>query len=86
MSYSTFLFARPTFWEGVARIFDFGNVLQEYNTSPSPELTDYLAVIADWQAVGDDMRMAINNNTKQSLLSRQDDKANQETSPIFTKK
>lgn len=57
--YSDVLFARPSFLEGFARIFDFGNTLSEYNTSPTPELADYFALSADWQAVGEDMRHAL---------------------------
>jgi len=58
MTTSDFLFARPSFFEGVARILDFGNTLQEYNTS-TPEMADYHALKADWQAVGEDMMRAV---------------------------
>lgn len=68
MSYTTILFARSSFLEGIARIFDFGNALQEYNASPTPEMADYLALLGDWHAVGEDMETAI-NNVGQKLLS-----------------
>lgn len=58
-SYSTILFARPSFLEGVARIMDFGNTLSVYNNSPTPEMADYLAIMADWNAVGEDMKKAM---------------------------
>jgi hypothetical protein len=32
-----YLCARPSFWEGIARIFDIGGTLDEYNTAPSEE-------------------------------------------------
>jgi hypothetical protein len=53
---STFLFARPSALEGAARILDFGNTLNEYNTSLSPAQADELALRADWQAVGNSIR------------------------------
>lgn len=51
-NFSDFLFATPSFTEGAARLFDFGGTLQEYNTSPTPEEADALALHADWAAVG----------------------------------
>ena len=53
-----FLFARPSFLEGWARVFDVGDTLTEYNRSLTPEQADYLAMRADWMAVGDDLRAA----------------------------
>ena len=53
------LFARPSAFEGVARILDFGDTLTEYNTANSPEQADVLALWSDWLAVGDDMWWAI---------------------------
>ena len=44
MSDSLFLCARPSFVEGVSRIFDFGFTLDEFNKSLSPEQADYLAL------------------------------------------
>jgi hypothetical protein len=37
---SDFLFARPTFVGGIARILDFWGTLKVYNISPSAELAD----------------------------------------------
>jgi len=54
-----FLFARPSFLEGVSRIFDLADTLNEYNGSVTPEEADYLALLSDWQTVGDDLRSAI---------------------------
>ena len=53
--YTTFLFARPSFAEGMGRILDFGNTLAEYNTSPSGEEADCRAFWADWAAIGCDL-------------------------------
>lgn len=56
--FSRILFARPSFLEGVARIFDFAGTLSEYNRSRTGEEADYQALLSDWLAVGDDIREA----------------------------
>lgn len=58
-SYSDFLYARPSFLEGVARIFDFGGALNEYNVSSTGHEADTAAIRSDWEAIGQDMRAAI---------------------------
>lgn len=55
---STFLFAHPSFFEGLGRVVDFGGFLNEYNYSPSPEQADQFAMWADWTAVGNELRGA----------------------------
>ena len=56
---SCLLFARPSALAGAASILDFGDTLTEYNTSTSDEQADYLAMRADWLAVGDDLWSAM---------------------------
>jgi len=46
-----FLFADPSFAEGVARLGDFSGTLNRYNTSSSPEKADRRAMRADIEAV-----------------------------------
>ncbi|MEX1000459.1 MAG: hypothetical protein WD000_10965 [Thermodesulfobacteriota bacterium] len=58
-SSSFFLFARPSFLEGVARIFDFGNTLNNYNVSRTSEESDIKAIKRDWITIGYDMGGAI---------------------------
>lgn len=53
------LYARPTFWEGIARILDFGDTLTEYNISSTPEEADLEALRSDWYAIGQDMMHAV---------------------------
>jgi hypothetical protein len=48
----------PSFSEGAARIFDFGDALTTFNYSSSPKLADYRAVAEDWRAVAGDLRRA----------------------------
>lgn len=54
-----FLYARPSLVEGVARLIDFGNTLQVYNSSLSSEQADFLALASDWYVIGDDLRNAM---------------------------
>ena len=60
-SYSDFLFARPSFMEGLSRALDVGNTLNHYNYSNTPEEADSRALWADWCTIGNDMRLAIYN-------------------------
>ena len=60
-TWSTYLFARPSWIEGAARAMDLGGTLQEYNYAPSGSDADTLAMMADWQAIGDDLRKAVEN-------------------------
>lgn len=59
ITYSYLLFARPSFWEGIARIFDFGGTLQVYNRSRSSVVADANALRSDWRMVGQDIANAI---------------------------
>ncbi len=54
--YTSLLFAEPSFLEGMARIFDFGNFMNEYNTADDP---DSIAIASDWRAIGLDIQYAI---------------------------
>lgn len=54
-----FLYARPSLIEGISRLIDFGNTLQVYNSSLSPEQADFLALSSDWYVIGDDLKLAM---------------------------
>jgi len=54
-----FLFARPSFLTGIARIADPLGKLNDYNTSQGENLADYRALRSDWATVGDDLKFAI---------------------------
>ena len=56
---SDFLFARPSFLEGCARLFDFADALNIYNTSRTPKEADGFAIWTDWNMIGQDLRAAI---------------------------
>ena len=55
---SDFLFARPSFWYGMARIFDLSGTLNLHNESQSTVEADIRALTQDWKAVGDHLRAA----------------------------
>ncbi len=53
------LCARPSFFEGVARLFDFGGTLNHYKYSKTSMEADYRAILSDWRHVGYDLRTAM---------------------------
>jgi hypothetical protein len=56
--YTSFLFARPSFFEGMARAFDLGDTLTEYNRSRSGAEADETALYCDWMALAQDACIA----------------------------
>lgn len=66
--YSDVLFAQPSFFEGMARLLDFGNTLSEVNYSTSPKQADAAALAADWYAVGDDIRTVMETFAEENGL------------------
>lgn len=60
--FTSYLYAVPTFVEGVARLFDFAGLMTEYNTTRSPEQADARAMTADVLAVLSDMRTVVGAN------------------------
>ena len=59
MSFTDILYERPSFLEGMARMFDWFGGLNDYNISLTPEDADRLAMEADWHTIGNDFRQAI---------------------------
>ncbi|MEA2030498.1 MAG: hypothetical protein U9N55_02725 [candidate division Zixibacteria bacterium] len=53
------LFARPSFFEGIARLLDFTNSLQVYNYSKTEAEADAKALAGDWRMVGRDIKAAV---------------------------
>jgi hypothetical protein len=58
-----FLFARPSFLGGVARLLDLGGQVDVYNQSATPSEADARALYSDWRMVGEDLHAAIIANT-----------------------
>jgi len=61
MNNSNFLFARPSFIEGMARVMDLGATMQIYNDSKSGKEADLKAIMNDWIAVGKDIFNTVND-------------------------
>ncbi|MBI2551870.1 hypothetical protein HYW17_01040 [Candidatus Uhrbacteria bacterium] len=60
-----YLFAKPSFIEGVGRVLDLGGVLDTYNISTTPAEADAKALRTDWMAVGNDLRSAMQQYASQ---------------------
>jgi len=55
---SDFLFARPSFLSGAARVLDLGATFDQYNQSRTGEEADAIALFNDFRAVGLDLLVA----------------------------
>ncbi|MBI1812729.1 hypothetical protein HY285_03420 [Candidatus Peregrinibacteria bacterium] len=56
---TSYLYATPTFLQGMAITLDVGATLEQYNLSRTPEEADTKAMRADWRATGNDIRFAM---------------------------
>jgi hypothetical protein len=57
---STFyLYAKPSFIEGMGRVLDLGGNLEVYNESKTAKEADKIAISNDWRAVGNDIMSSI---------------------------
>jgi hypothetical protein len=54
-----FLFARPSWLSGMARVFDIWGFFDFYNSSTTPKVADIRATLSDWYIVGQDLAGAI---------------------------
>jgi hypothetical protein len=70
MSDSYFLFAEPSFIEGMARVLDLGNTLNVYNESLSGEIADSTAISMDWAMIGKDIYQAISENREAEIVEK----------------
>ena len=53
-----YLFARPSFLSGFARVLDLFGLFDSYNESPTPKSADGCAIYSDWRIVGQDIQCA----------------------------
>ena len=56
---SDFLYARPSFLSGWARVIDVAASFDSYNESRTPQLADSVALYLDWRAVGEELLAAL---------------------------
>jgi hypothetical protein len=61
---TSFLFASPSFIQGIASAMDIGGTLVMYNESETTIEADTRAIANDWAMVGKDIRAAAENFTK----------------------
>ena len=52
--FTTFLFARSSFWGGMGRVLDLGAQMTLYNRSRSGAEADFIALLADRLALAED--------------------------------
>lgn len=52
---------KSSFVKGMARVLDLGSTLNIYVYSNEPEGIDCNALRSDWEMVGEDIKLAINN-------------------------
>ncbi len=65
---STYLYAAPSFVEGIARLVDFCGALDQYNSSTTSSKADSNAIASDWKVVGNDFSRVIKaHNIKKPL-------------------
>lgn len=64
----------PSFIDGIARIFDFGGFLDDYEPAfGTPAEQDLAALRSDWLAVGQDMRDVMGSYADQEFPSPLED-------------
>jgi hypothetical protein len=56
---SDFLFARPSFGSGIARLLDLFGAFDSFNSQPTRAEADARAIRADWAVIGQDLRASI---------------------------
>lgn len=66
---SDYLYARPSFIEGAARMVDVSGSLNTYNYSRNGAEADARAICQDWSAIGHDVYVAL----EQVRLESRDD-------------
>lgn len=66
-----FLYARPSFIEGLAGLIDFGGTLNVYNASVSEEQADAIALLCDWRMIGQDLTEASLTLEKEAEAARE---------------
>jgi hypothetical protein len=70
-SFGVAALSRRAFWRGAASAFDLsGNTMRQYRFVASETVADQQAIRSDWEAVGADMRTALDQAAEQRLAAR----------------
>jgi len=64
------LYARPSFFEGLARIWDPAGILNQYNRSKTAKDADRKAIAQDWAVVGKDIRSVVSDVKTKKIQSK----------------
>jgi phosphosulfolactate synthase (CoM biosynthesis protein A) len=54
----------------MARTLDLGSTLTQYNTSPTPQQADYIAISSDWIYTGNDIKYAMGQFIKEEDVEK----------------
>ena len=66
-----FLYAKPSFWGGMASAVDLGGTLvKEYNRSSTVNLADFRALRSDWAITGIDLFTSLDKFGSQCQKSK----------------
>jgi hypothetical protein len=65
-NYYDYLFAKPSFIGGIARVLDLGSTLNVYSELPSAQEADERAISSDWEAVGSEIIIAARADEKEA--------------------
>jgi hypothetical protein len=67
-----YLFARPSFLEGMGRNFDIFGSMNQYNYAKTSAESDQMAIMADWDAVYGDLLNAYEDLLCQIKVKKND--------------
>lgn len=65
-----FLFALPSFIEGMASVVDLAGSFHIYNMDPTPKEADFRAIRNDWLVLADDFNASINDIAKECCVEK----------------
>ena len=57
---SSQIYRQPSFFKGIARMFDLFGMMDRHNTQSSDQTSDLKATKRDWKIIGNDIKLAIN--------------------------
>jgi len=52
-------FIRPSFLDGMGRLFDFSSIYHNYIPDGTNKMADVIDILSDWNYVGQDLKAAI---------------------------
>jgi hypothetical protein len=68
-SFSDYLYTRPSWLSGIARLFDFWGLYDSYGASRTGNIADTKALYSDWRTVGHDLKGSLDRHAKEHRRS-----------------